>query len=177
MTIMRYGPATPQKGDWVKLEGLDWEELRDVGIDYNWYMGAIVEGEETELSIINIKGPIGVNAEVKNIGEVSAYNVEYTMIVTGGILGRIFRIASDSVPELAPDETVPIYSDLIFGLGPITIDIKANASHAYEVSTSKTGFILGPFVFGIKSDAITDVDSERDELLDNLAFYCYTDAK
>jgi len=32
---------------------------------------------------------------------------------------------------------------------------------------------VSPMVIGFKSDAIADVDSERDELLDNLAFYCY----
>ena len=144
------GPAVPLKGDWVSQTGVSWEELRDGGLDNNWPIGAIVEGEGTELSIINITGPIGVNAEVKNIGEVPAYNVKYTMIVTGGILGRIFRIVSDSVTELAPDETIPIYSDLIFGFGPITIDIKANSSNAYEVTKLKNAFIIGPFVFGIR---------------------------
>jgi len=145
------GPVVPFKSDWVSSDnGASWSELREYGLPYNWAMGAIVEGEGTELSIINVAGPIGVNAEVKNIGKVPAYNVEYTMIVTGGILGRIFRIVSDSVTELAPDETIPIYSDLIFGLGPITIDITANASHTYEVSTTGTGFIFGPFVFIIK---------------------------
>jgi len=32
---------------------------------------------------------------------------------------------------------------------------------------------VSPMVIGFKSDAITDVDSEMETLLDNLAFYCY----
>ncbi|MCK4416338.1 MAG: hypothetical protein KAU84_04220, partial [Thermoplasmatales archaeon] len=32
---------------------------------------------------------------------------------------------------------------------------------------------ISPMVIGFKSDAITDVNSEMEELLDNLAFYCY----
>ena len=74
------------------------------------------------------------------------------MTVTGGILGMINTTVSDTILELAPDETIPISSGLMFGLGPITIDIKANASNAYEDSILKNAFILGPFVIGIKSD-------------------------
>ena len=148
------GPAVDGKGDWVSLDGgVIWEELQNHGSDFNWGMGAIVSiGWKTELSIINIKGPIGVNAEVKNIGEFDANNLEYTMTVTGGILGMINTTVSDTILELAPDETIPISSGLMFGLGPITIDIKANASNAYEDSILKNAFILGPFVIGIKSD-------------------------
>ena len=142
------GPSAPLKGCWVSQNyGTTWNELSEYGLDYNWAMGAIVEGEKAELSIINVIGPIGVNAEVKNIGEVSAYNVEYTMIVTGGILGRIFRIVSETIPELAVGETEPISSGLLLGFGPITITFTADADNAYEDSISKTGFILGPFVF------------------------------
>jgi len=32
---------------------------------------------------------------------------------------------------------------------------------------------VSPMVIGFKSDAIADVDSEKNELLDNLAYYCY----
>ena len=144
------GPAVPFKGDWINWDGSNWHELRDYGmpgLDYNFYIGAIVEGEGTELIIDNITGPIGVNAEIQNTGSVPAYNVQYTMLVSGGIFDMIFRIASDTIPELAPGDTIPISSGLMFGLGPIAIDIKVNASNAYEDSITKTGFILGPFVF------------------------------
>jgi len=144
------GPAVDGKGDWVAIGG-SWSELQNHGglpLDYNWGMGAIVSiGGKTELSIINIKGPIGVNAEVKNIGENDANNLEYTMTVTGGILGMINKTVSDTITELAPDETIPIYSGFIFGLGPITINVTAKADNAYEDSITKTGFIIGPFVF------------------------------
>jgi len=144
------GPAVDGKGDWANL-GSGWDELQNFGLDYNWGMGGIVEGEgKAELSIINIKGPIGVNAEIKNIGKVTAYNVKYTMIVTGGILGGINRTVSSTKTELAVGETESISSGLLLAFGPITITVTADAVNTYEVSTSKTGFIFGPFVFGIK---------------------------
>ena len=138
------GPAVQGKGDWVFWgNGDDWEELGT----RNWVIGAIVEGEDTELIIDNIKGPIGVNAEVKNIGEIDAINLEYTMTVTGGILGMINKTVNGNKTILAMGETVPINSGFILGLGPISITVTADADNAYEDSISKTGFILGPFVF------------------------------
>jgi len=150
MTTKNYGLQL-NEGDWYSFDGgVSWHELKDDFDLCNWVFGAIVEGEGTELSIDNINGPIGVNAEVKNIGNVPACNVHYLMLVSGGIFNMIFRIASDTIPELAPDETIPIYSDLMFGFGPITINITTSASNAYEDSIIKKAFILGPFVFGIK---------------------------
>ncbi|MFW6121070.1 MAG: hypothetical protein ACOC80_09265 [Petrotogales bacterium] len=148
---MDEGPAVPGKGDWISGDnGTSWQELRNYGFDCNWAMGAIVEGEKTELSIINVEGPIGVKADIKNIGEVAANNLEWSMTITGGTLGMVNMSNSGTETELAPGETKPISSGLIVGLGPITINITADASTAFEVSTTKTGVILGPFVFGIK---------------------------
>ncbi len=145
------GPVVLGKGDWFSDDGgASWVEIKDWGLDYNWFIGAIVEGEPAELIITNVSGPIGVNAEIKNTGSVPAYNVHYTMTITGGILGLINTTVSDIVSELAPDYTIPVSSGLMFGLGPITIDIKVNASNAYDDSILKNAFIVGPFVFGIK---------------------------
>ncbi|MFW6121469.1 MAG: hypothetical protein ACOC80_11300 [Petrotogales bacterium] len=145
------GPAVDGKGDWVRIDNGEWEELQTYGLDFNWGMGGIVEGEGgvAELAIQNVKGPIGVKADVKNIGNETAYNVEWSMSVTGGILGMVNMSNSGTETELAAGETKPISSGLIFGLGPITINITADAATAFEVSTTKTGFILGPFVFVI----------------------------
>ena len=147
------GPAVDGKGDWVAIGG-SWSELQTHGdppLDFNWGMGAIVEGEgKAELSIINIKGPIGVNAEVKNIGDADANNLEYTMTVTGGILGFINKTVSGSETALAPNAIVAVGSGLILGFGEIAIEITANADNAVEVTATKTAFVLGIFVIGIK---------------------------
>ena len=143
------GPAVDGKGDWIYLNNM-WQEMQP-SIDSNWGMGGIVEGEgQAELSILNIKGPIGVNAEVKNIGDVDANNLEYTMTVTGGILKLINKTVPGSKTVLASGATEAIGSGLILGLGPITIEITANADNAAEVTVTKTAFVLGILVIGIK---------------------------
>jgi len=114
-------------------------------------MGGIVEGEgKAELQIINIKGPIGVNAEIKNAGEADASNLEYTTTVTGGILKLINKTVPGSTTVLASGAIEAIGSGLILGLGPITIEITANADNAAEVTVTKTAFVLGILVIGIK---------------------------
>ena len=139
------------KSDWAYIEGGGWHEIWQYGFYNNWGLEAIVEGEgKAELSIINVKGPIGVNTGVKNSGEKVVANLEYEMTVSGGILSGINRTVSGTKTELTVGETESIRTGLLFGFGPITINITADADNAFEVSTTKTGFILGPFVFGIK---------------------------
>ena len=144
------GPAVDGKGDWCNL-GSGWDELQDFDLDYNWGMGGIVEGAgKAELAIQNVEGPIGVKAEVKNIGEVAASNLEYTMTVTGGILGFINKTVPGSKPTLDPSAIESITSGLLLGFGNIVIEITANADNAVEVTETKTGFVLGILVIGIE---------------------------
>lgn len=143
------GPAVDGKGDWIYLNGA-WSEIQS-SIDSNWGMGAIVEGEgKAELQILNIKGPIGVNAEIKNAGDADANNLDWSMTVTGGILKLINKTVPGSKTTLASGATEAIGSGLILGLGPITIEITANADNAAEVTVTKTAFVLGILVIGIK---------------------------
>ena len=143
------GPCVDGKGAWVNM-GSGWSELQSHGLDYNWCVGAIVEGSNAELSIINVKGPIGVNAGISNTGEVAANNVVYTIDVTGGILGRVNVSVSDSIATIAVGAEEAISSGIFVGFGKIDIVITANADNAVEVTATKSGFLLGFLVIGVK---------------------------
>ncbi|HER45548.1 MAG TPA: hypothetical protein ENO12_01885 [Thermoplasmatales archaeon] len=149
LALMDEGPAVDGKGDW----GFDgnWSELQIYGLDYNWAIGAIVEGEgNAALSILNIQGPVGVNAEVKNIGSVPAMNMDWSIVVTGGILKKVNKTATGTVANIAVDATEAISLGMFFGLGKIQITITAQAENAVAVSVTKSAVILGPIVIGIK---------------------------
>ncbi|MCX5798006.1 MAG: hypothetical protein NTU90_00295, partial [Proteobacteria bacterium] len=149
IAVMDEGPAVDGKGDW----GFDgaWSELQIYGLDYNWAIGAIVEGQgNADISILNINGPIGIKAAIKNVGVVPADNLEWSILVTGGILGRVNKSATGSATELAVDATEAISIGMFFGLGKIQIEIKAYADNAVEVTATKSALLLGPIVFGIK---------------------------
>jgi hypothetical protein len=146
------GPAVMGKGDWIYLNNI-WMQLNSGSnpIDANWALGAIVEGSGlATLSIVNVKGPIGIKADVQNTGEVDATNVVWTMTVKGGILGLINKTVPGSQALLAAHATLPISSGIFFGFGKINIVIDVKASNAQEVTLAKSAFLLGPLALAIK---------------------------
>lgn len=146
------GPAVDGKGDWYYLNNA-WGEIQTGGPDYdgNWGIGAIIEGEGlAELSIGNVKGPIGVKADVLNSGDVDATDIEWTMKATGGLLKRVNASATGVSASLLAGAALPISLGGIIGFGKISIVITAKAQNALEVSATKSAFLLGPFVLGIK---------------------------
>jgi hypothetical protein len=146
------GPAVDGKGDWYYLNNA-WGEIQTAGADYdgNWGIGAIVEGEGlTELTIGNIKGPIGVKADVSNTGVNDATNVEWSIQVTGGLLGRVNASATGTSVSLVAGSSLPISVGAFIGFGKISIVITAKAQNSLDASTTKSAFLLGPFVVGIR---------------------------
>ncbi|DAC72167.1 MAG TPA: hypothetical protein DSN98_06680, partial [Thermoplasmata archaeon] len=146
------GGAVDGKGDWYYLNNA-WGEIQTGGADYdgNWGIGAIIEGAGmAQLAIGNIKGPIGIKADVQNAGTVDANNVQWTITVTGGLLKRVNTTATGTSPSLVASTSLPISVGMFFGFGKISIVITAKAQNAIEVSASKSAFLLGPMVIGIK---------------------------
>jgi hypothetical protein len=146
------GPHVPDKSDFVKL-GSSWTQLHIAlpEVDGRWGIGAIVEGTGlAELSIGNVKGPMGVKADVSNIGANPANNVQWSMKATGGILKRVNASATGTEATLAAGSSIPVALGTFMGFGKISIVITAKAQNAIEVSTTKSAFLLGPFVLSIK---------------------------
>jgi hypothetical protein len=144
------GPVVFTKGDWIWL-GSSWSELCVVGYDLNWGIEAIIEGQGvTQLAIGNIKGPLGITADVQNIGEDNATYVTWSITVTGGLFKRINASATGAATVLVVGESEPMNSGILFGFGKINIVITASAQNAYEVTVTKSAFLLGPFVVGIR---------------------------
>jgi hypothetical protein len=147
------GPHVEGKGDWTYLNNV-WQSLyagSQGTIDGNWAIGAIVEGQGlATLAIANIKGPTGIKADVQNTGDVDATSVVWSIAVKGGILGMINRTASGTEATIAAHGTLAVSVPMFFGLGKISIVIKAKAQNAQEITASKSAFVLGPLVIGIK---------------------------
>ena len=149
-TFWDAGPAVRGKGDWI-YEYNQWQEGYNVLVDSNWALGAVVEGQGlATLGIGNIKGPIGIKAEVQNTGDVDALNLTWSIVVKGGILDRINKTATGTATTLIAHMTLPINVLFLIGFGKITIAIDAKAINAAEVSVRKSAFLVGPFLIGIK---------------------------
>ena len=143
------GPAIDGKGDWIYLNNV-WSQTQP-SIDGNWGIGAIVEGAGlAELAIGNIKGPVGIKADVQNIGANDATNIQWTIHVTGGILKKVNATGTGTAPSLLAGASTLASVGMFIGFGKISIVITAKAQNANEVSATKSGFLLGPLVVGIK---------------------------
>jgi len=115
--------------------------------DQSFYLfGEGEPSEQTELEIQSINGGFGVNVVVSNVGDVEAEDVEIFVNISGGLFGLVDE--SMYVPpfslEVGSDETVD--SDMFFGLGPIEVEVVAQADTADRISVTRDGFILGVFV-------------------------------
>jgi hypothetical protein len=147
--LMDAGPAVHGKGDWIYLNNV-WSETQNV-LDGNWGIGAIINGTGmTQLIIGDIKGPLGIQADVQNIGLVNATNVSWSITATGGILGRVNASAIGTTASIVPDASTPISIGIFVGFGKISILMTAKAKNALEVTVTKSAFLLGPFVLGIR---------------------------
>jgi hypothetical protein len=145
------GPHVENKSDFIYLGG--WTQLHIAlpSVDGRWGIGAIVEGSGlAELSIGNIKGPMGIKADVSNIGANVANNLEWSIAVTGGILKKVDKSATGTAATLGAGASTPISLGTFIGFGKISIVITAKAQNALQVSATKSAFLLGPFVLSIK---------------------------
>jgi len=143
------GPAVVGKGDWIYLNNV-WEEIHS-SIDSNWALGAIIEGPNlATIALGNIKGPLGITAELQNTGNLNAYNITWSIAVKGGILGRVTKSATGSDSILSAYETLSISVPPFLGFGKISIEISAQATNAMEVSVTKSAFLIGLYVIGIR---------------------------
>ena len=145
------GPAVDGKGDWYSQNNI-WSETQNGGPDYdgNWGISAIIEGEGvTELAIGDISGPLGLRTNVSNIGADDAMDLQWSILLTGGLFNHINMTTTGTKTLLAVGESLPIHSRVPFGFGKITIMITAKATNTLQISITRNAFVVGPFVLKI----------------------------
>ncbi len=136
------GPMVPEKGGFITMDGETWHELTEYKMDFNWNLQA---GFEEPLEIIDIKGGIGVSAEVKNINDGPVSNICWNITITGGILGLVDKNKGETIPQLASEEVVTIKSGLVLGLGSINVTVSIKSDEGVT-KRQDSGMIIGPFV-------------------------------
>jgi hypothetical protein len=114
-----------------------WEDTRNADIDIFFGEAYVVSAPELEIS--SISGPIGVKAAIKNIGDAAATNVQWTIEVTGGALGRIDKSATGTIASLAIGATGQASLGLIIGLGKITVTVSATCDEGVSAEETVSG--------------------------------------
>ena len=92
---------------------------------------------------ITITGGIGVSAAIKNTGETTLTNLNWSITLDGALI-FIGKTKSGTIPSLAPGETVTV-KDFVIGLGKTGIEVNVEAAQV-----TATGTILLFFVMGVK---------------------------
>jgi hypothetical protein len=113
-------------------------------------LGAVGYNEPRKsIEISEVNGGIGhINILIKNTGEVSLNNIEYEVTVKGGFFGNI-DFSENGIINFVDYEASKVSktSRDIFGFGKITITLNFD----YSDTWIGTGFVFGPFIFGIKN--------------------------
>ncbi len=85
---------------------------------------------------------------ITNAGSATAYDVEVSAQVSGGILKRINASFSTTVAAVPAGESLQLAIGPLFGFGPVTISVMARATNAEEVTKEVSGFVFIIFLIG-----------------------------
>ena len=120
--------------------------------------GPICIGEETaetELEIDEVAGHVGaVVVNVINVGDTVAEDITISILVEGGILGKIdiyhecsgcSQCGSTLDPGAIKTEST-LEEGYIIGFGQVEITVTASASNADEITKTLNGIVIGPFI-------------------------------
>ena len=113
----------------------------DLGGVSGWSGPLVVTIEDRScVEIGAISGIFGVNMYIKNTGEADAYSVYWRISLDGNFLFYGDTV-SDTQDVIAANDKIRVGTGFIFGFGSVDISVRAN-----DLTQTKKGFILGPFV-------------------------------
>ena len=96
------------------------------------------------LTINNIAGGIGVSAEIENVGDAEATNVEWEITLDGTVF--LGGSKSGTISSIPVGESATISSGFPLGFGDIDIQISANCAEGASASSSASAKLLLFFV-------------------------------
>ncbi len=122
----------------------------EYGLDSEWSdpLPIYIDVNSPFISIEKIRGGFGrVIAKIKNIGTLTASNVNWKISVKGGTLGLINVLTEQTIDTMAVDVEERIKtSGIIFGIGNIEVNVTAMIPEANTATKTVNGFVFGPFV-------------------------------
>jgi hypothetical protein len=90
------------------------------------------DGEDSDMSIVDVTGGSGVTVLLKNNGNTMMDNYPVKFVVKGGLLKKIAVNAGGTISDLAPGDTTSLQTGSFFGLGKITIFVVGDGIAAYK---------------------------------------------
>jgi len=112
----------------------------------NWSDPFIITISGPALEIGDVRGGVGVSAQIRNIGNLDAEHINYTFRFHNGII--LFppgRTSSGSSTGIQAGEDTKVKTS-VFGLGPLYVIVEAEIPCTPPVVKTVAAFIFGPFV-------------------------------
>ena len=104
-----------------------------------------VEIAEPVFVIEDINGGKGITADISNVGNADASEIEWMISVEPESFGMVFgKQTTGEIDSLDVDESVRIESSSLFGFGSMLITVQIA-----DVEKKANGFLLGPFVMNL----------------------------
>jgi hypothetical protein len=104
-----------------------------------------VEVSEAVNFTINITGGFGVTAEITNTGVINATDIQWTFVLTGGLV-LLGKTKSGTITTLAAGAPAIIKDKPIFGFGKTTIQVEVTCAENVSVTKIATGKVFLFFV-------------------------------
>jgi hypothetical protein len=97
-----------------------------------------------EFNVTSLKGPLGVSVTFKNVGEVTATYVNWSITISGGVFQRINKESHASILSIDPGQEKTVTLKRFFGLGKIqgTFLLTCAEEVSTHVSFSGTQFLF-----------------------------------
>jgi len=116
------------------------------GAESNWSQNFSIHIVEPILQIDNFSGRLfRVSADINNIGDGEAKNVEWSIKLTSGLI-IIGKETSDTIESIMPGEDENIISKPIIGLGKTQIVFNANVQYGKSDTKTIDAFLFGIFI-------------------------------
>jgi len=95
-------------------------------------------------NITAVKGGFGIRVTVKNMVEENLTNIQWTVSPKAPVI--LYSLGmSGTIPYLAPGQETTFKTGLCAGFGRLTVTV-----HAGDATAVAHGFLLGPFILGLK---------------------------
>jgi hypothetical protein len=127
-----------QNSDIVSTYGV-WADYRNGNNDL--YFDEV--GSAAILTIDEIKGGLGIEVTISNVGNAPAENIFWSLDLDGGFL--LIGGHTEGEVTILPGASVTVKSDLVFGIGRVGI-----TATCLDSTKTGSGFVLGPFVLGVE---------------------------
>ena len=108
----------------------------DVGLVPVWLN---LSHAEPVFNITSVKGPLGISATFKNIGNVTATHVNWSIRVEGGMFHRINKESHATILSMGPGQEKTVRLKLFFGLGNIRGVFEVGCAEGVERHASFAG--------------------------------------